>query len=129
MAGSLSDEVGYRSKEFQEFRQKMGPEKVDAFIEKYHFLDRGKFVSHAAPTIVLLQFATQERNLKPEIAKQHAAVASEPKIFKLYEAPHALDALARRDRIRFLVEQLKLKPVSDASISAIPDLYQPPAQN
>jgi hypothetical protein len=32
MAGSLSDEVDTRSKEYQEFRQKIGPEKFDAFI-------------------------------------------------------------------------------------------------
>jgi hypothetical protein len=107
----------------------MGPERVDAFIEKYHFLDQGKFVSRAAPAIVLLQFATQERNLKPEIARQHAALVSEPKIFKLYEAPHALNAEARRDRIRFLKEQLKLKPLSDQVIARIPELYQPPSPN
>ena len=64
-----------------------------------------------------------------ERARQYAALVSEPKIFKLYDAPHALNAEARRDRIHFLIEQLKLRPVSDAVIAAIPDLYQPPAPN
>jgi hypothetical protein len=54
---------------------------------------------------------------------------SEPKRFKLYEAPHALNAEARRDRVAFLIEQLKLKPVSAAVVSSIPDLYQPTTQN
>ncbi|HKO98429.1 MAG TPA: hypothetical protein VJU86_15640 [Pyrinomonadaceae bacterium] len=54
-------------------------------------------------------------------------MVSEPKQFKLYEAPHALNAEARRDRIAFLIEQLKLKPLSAASIADVPDLYQPPA--
>lgn len=129
MAGSMSDELAQSTPEFQEFRKKVGAEKVDALIKKYHYLDQGKFVSHAAPAAVLLQFATQEKFLTPDRAKQHAAIVSEPKIFKLYEAPHALNAEARRDRIRFLVEQLRLRPVSDARVSAIPDLYQPPAPN
>jgi dienelactone hydrolase len=129
MAGTTSDEVTHQTKEFQDFRQKFGPEKVDAFVAKYDYLDQGKFVSHAAPATVLLQFATKETFITPERAKLYAAVVSEPKIFKLYEAPHALNAEARRDRIKFLVEQLKLKPVADAVVAGIPDLYQPPQPN
>jgi len=129
MAGSMSDELTQNTREFQEFRKKIGPEKLDAFVAKYSYLDQGKYVSHAAPAVVLLQFATQEKFLTPERARQHAAIVSEPRLFKLYEAPHALNAEARRDRIQFLTEQLKLRPLSPALIAAIPDLYQPPEQN
>lgn len=126
MAGVLSNEVIRQIDEYQKFRQKIGPEKVDAYNEKYSWLDQGKYVSHAAPAVVLLQFATQEPFLTPDRARQQAAVVSEPKQFKLYEAPHALNAEARRDRIAFLTEQLKLKPLSTKIIAAIPNLYQPP---
>ena len=129
MAGTTADEITHNSKEFREFRQKVGPEKLDAFIAKYYYLDQGKFVSHAAPAVVLLQFATKEAFITPERARLYAAVVSEPKIFKVYEAEHALNAEARRDRIHFLVEQLKLKPVADSVIAAIPNLYQPPQPN
>lgn len=129
MAGTTSDEITNNTPEFRDFRQKVGPEKLDAFIKKYYYLDQGKFVSHAAPAVVLLQFATQETFITPERAKLYAAVVSEPKIFKLYDGPHALNAEARRDRIHFLIEQLKLNPVSEAVISAIPNLYQPPQPN
>lgn len=129
MAGTTSDEVTHQTKEFQDFRKRAGPERVDAFVAKYDYLDQGKFVAHAAPATILLQFATQETFITPERARLYAAVVSEPKIFKLYEAPHALNAEARRDRIHFLIEQLKLKPLSEAVIAAIPDLYQPPAPN
>jgi dienelactone hydrolase len=129
MAGTTSDEITHQTKEFQDFRQKVGPEKVDAFVAKYDYLDQGKFVSHAAPAVVLLQFATKETFITPERAKLYAAVVSEPKIFKMYEAEHALNAEARRDRIHFLVEQLKLKPVPESVIAAIPNLYQPPQPN
>ncbi|HEY5991244.1 MAG TPA: hypothetical protein VIU10_01580, partial [Candidatus Udaeobacter sp.] len=126
MAGSMSDELSQNTKEFQEFRQKVGPEKLDAFVAKYSFLDQGKYVSHATPAAVFLQYATQEKFLTPERARQHAAIVSEPKRFKLYDAPHALNAEARRDRIQFLAEQLRVKPLPPALIAAIPDLYQPP---
>ena len=126
MAGTLSDEVNQKSKEYQEFRQKIGPEKFDAFVAKYSYLDEGKYVSHAAPAFVFLQYATQEKFLTPERAREYEKVVSEPKRFKIYDAPHALNAEARRDRIAFLTEQLKLRPLSAAVIASIPDLVQPP---
>ena len=129
MAGSMSDEISQNTKDFQEFRQKMGPEKVDAFIAKYYYLDQGKFVSHASPAVVFLQYGAREKFLNAERARLYAAVVSEPKRLKIYDAEHALNAEARRDRIHFLIEQLKLKPISDAAIASIPNLYQPPSPN
>jgi cephalosporin-C deacetylase-like acetyl esterase len=129
MAGSMSDEISQNTKEFQEFRRKIGPEKLDAFVAKYSYLDQGKYVSHAAPAVVFLQFANQEKFLTPERARLHAAVVSEPKQVKFYDAPHALNAEARRDRIQFLTEQLRLKPLPAVAIAGIPDLYQPPDPN
>jgi dienelactone hydrolase len=126
MAGGLSDEVDMKSEEFQQFRQKLGAEKVDAFTAKYAWTDPGKFVSHAAPATVFLQYATQEKFLTAERARQYAANVSEPKQFKLYDAPHALNAEARRDRIAFLSGQLKLKPLDSSLVAGIPDLPQPP---
>lgn len=43
---------------------------------------------------MFLQYATKEDFLTPERAKEYAAHVSEPKKFKLYEAPHALNAEA-----------------------------------
>jgi len=125
MAGSTSDEISRNSKEFAQFRQKMGPEKVDAFIAKYYYLDEGKFVNHAAPATVFLQYGSRDSGISEERARQYAAVVSEPKRFKLYDAEHNLNAEARRDRIHFLVEQLNLKPVPESVIAAVPELYQP----
>lgn len=126
MAGGLSDEQDLKSKEEQEYRKKIGAEKYDAFVAQYGWLDPGKFVSHAAPAIVLLQYATQEDFLTPDRARGYAAIVSEPKHLKLYDAPHSLNAEARRDRIAFLTEQLKLNAVDPAVIARVPDLVQPP---
>jgi dienelactone hydrolase len=125
MAGALADQVTLKAKEMQDYRQKVGPEKFDAFFTKYAWLDQGKYVSHAAPATVFLQYASQETFLTPERDREYAAVVSEPKRFKLYDAPHALNAEARRDRVAFLTEHLHLKPTLPQAIKAVPDLIQP----
>ena len=127
MAGNLSDEVDMRSKEFQEFRQKVGAEKFDAFVAKYSWLDQGKYVSHAAPAAVFLQYATKEDFLTPERAREYYPLVSEPKSLKFYEAPHTLNAEARRDRVAFLVRGLSLKQPDAAAMARIPELVQPRA--
>jgi hypothetical protein len=126
MAGSLSDEADMKTKLYQEYRQKIGPEKFDAFMAKYAWADAGKYVSHAAPATLFLQHATDEPFSSPEMAKSYFAVASEPKKFKLYEAPHALSPEATRDRIAFLAQQLSFKQPDDNAIATIPRLSQPP---
>ncbi len=126
MAGPLSDDIDMKSEEYQRYRQKVGPEKFDAFAAKYSWTDPGKYVSHAAPATVFLQYASQEKFLNADRDRQYAAIVTEPKQFKLYDAPHALNAEARRDRIAFLSEQLKVKPPAAEVIAKIPDLPQPP---
>lgn len=127
MAGSLSDEVNAKQKMFQAYRQKIGPEKFDAFVAKYSWTDPGKYVSHAAPASMFLQYATDEPFLNAEMAKEYFAIVSEPKKLKIYEAaPHALNADATRDRIAFLSEQLAFKPPDAKAVAAIPALVQPP---
>lgn len=126
MAGTISDEVDMRSKEFQEFRSRYGPAKVDAFIAKYSWLDPGKYVSHAAPAFVFLQYGSQEDYLNPKRAEEYAAVVSRPKKLKIYDAPHALNVEARKDRVEFLAKELHVKPPDPAVIAGIPNLIQPP---
>jgi dienelactone hydrolase len=125
MAGGLSDEVDLKTPEYQRLRLKIGAEKFDAFVAAHAWFDPGKYVSRAAPAEVFLQFATQEKFLTADRARQHAEKVSEPKQFKLYEAPHALNAEARRDRIAFLVGQLKLEAPDPALVAKVPDLPQP----
>jgi dienelactone hydrolase len=128
MAGSLSDEVDLRSNEEQEHRLKVGPERYDAFIRKYAWIDPVKYVSHAAPAFVFLQYG-KEKYFTPERIREYEKIVSEPKRLAVYDAPHALNAEARSDRIQFLTEQLKLRPLPASVIAAVPDLEQPPQPN
>jgi dienelactone hydrolase len=125
MAGTLSDEVDLRSKKYQGYRAKIGADKFDAFANKYGWLDPGQYVAHAAPATVFLQYASQEQFLNPERDREYAAYVSEPKRFKLYDAHHALNAAARKDRVAFLAEQLKFKQPNASVIAKVPELYQP----
>jgi hypothetical protein len=126
MAGSLSDEADRKTKLYQDYRQKIGPDKFDTFMAKYSWADAGKYVSHAAPAAVFLQHASDEPFSTPEMAKAYFAIVSQPKQFKLYKAPHALSPEATRDRVIFLSEQLSFKPPDSKAIASIPPLSQPP---
>ena len=126
MAGDISFDIDKKTKFFQEYRQKIGADKFDAFAAKYAWMDGGKYVSHAAPAAMFLQYATDEPFLNSELAKQYFEIVSEPKKLKIYDAPHALNAEATRDRIAFLAEQLSFKPPDAKAIAAIPALVQPP---
>jgi hypothetical protein len=126
MAGDISFEVDKRTKAFQDYRQKIGPQKFDAYAKEYSWQDEGQYISHAGPASVFLQYATNEPFLNGEIAKRYLEIVSEPKTLKLYDAPHALNAEATRDRIAFLADQLPFKPPDSKAISAIPVLVQPP---
>jgi pimeloyl-ACP methyl ester carboxylesterase len=126
MAGSLSDKVDIESREYRDYREKVGPGKFDAFIAKYAWLDPGNFLAHAAPAAVLMQYATKEDFLTVERARRYAALVSEPKEFKVYEAAHALNAEARRDRLAFLQKRLRLGAIDERAVAMVPELVQPP---
>ncbi len=126
MAGSLSDKVDLQSQEYRGLRNQVGAGAWDAFFRKYAWLDPGLYVAHAAPAAVLMQYATQEAFLTVERARQYAQLVTEPKQFKAYWAPHALNAAARHDRLEFLQHELELGTIDWTSASKIPELVQPP---
>jgi len=126
MAEDLSDEVDQKSKGFQEFRQKIGAERLDAFMKEHAWLDAGRYVSNAAPATVFLQFASDEPFIDEEMEKGYFELVSQPKKMRIYKAQHALNAEAGRDRIAFLAEQLSVKAPPQSELDKIPPLAQPP---
>lgn len=126
MAGGPADAVLEQTPDYQEARQKFGAEKLDAYMAKHAVVDPAKYLPHAAPAALLLQYGAQEKFLTPERARATAAFASEPKTVRIYDAPHALNAEARRERVAFLTEQLKLSATALEVLAKIADLPQPP---
>ena len=126
MAGGWPDDMFKKSPMYEQYRQKIGAEKFDAFEAAHSWADTGKYVSHAAPAVVFLQFASNEQFVTAEMDKDYFEEVSEPKRMKIYEAPHALNAEATRDRIAFLSEQLSFKAPDAKAVAGIPMLVQPP---
>jgi dienelactone hydrolase len=126
MAGGWPDDVFKKSPMYEQYRQKIGAEKFDAFQATHAWADTGKYVPHAAPAAVFLQFASDEQFVTPDMDKDYFAVVSEPKQMKIYTAQHALNPEATRDRIAFLAEQLSFKTPDPKAVAAIPALIQPP---
>jgi hypothetical protein len=122
MAGKLSDKVDLESTEYQDARLQIGPEKWDAFMAKWQWLDTSLYTPHAAPAIVFMQHATHEDYLTVERARLYAALVSKLKKFKVYETNHALNAKARHDRIKFLHQPLHLGPIDWDAVAKV----QPP---
>src|SRR5215510_545641 len=88
MAGGLSDEVDKKTKAYEDYRNKVGPEKLDAFEAKYPWMDPGKYVAHSGPAMMFLQYATDEPFLNGDLARQYLDVVGGPKKLKVYQAPH-----------------------------------------
>jgi dienelactone hydrolase len=131
MAAGLSDEVELKTKAYQDLRKQIGADRFDAFVAQHSWTDIGKYVSHAAPATVFLQYASHDDYFSSDEAKQYAEVVSEPKKFKIYDAPHALNAEATLDRVAFLAKQLSFRPPDAKAVARIPVLVQPrspPAQ-
>jgi dienelactone hydrolase len=126
MAGNLSDDVDFKLKEYQDMRQQVGPARFDAFVAQHKWSDVGKYVSHASPATVFMQYATHDSYIPADVAPQYAKVVSEPKKLKMYDAQHALNAEATRDRIAFLAQQLSFRPPDEHAVASIPELPQPP---
>ena len=71
MAGGWPDDTFKKSPMYEQYRQKIGTEKFDAFQAEHSWADTGKYVSHAAPAVVFLQFASDEQFVTPEMDKDY----------------------------------------------------------
>jgi cephalosporin-C deacetylase-like acetyl esterase len=103
MAGtkSFSDWFLYRPKREGEERR--------AFIEKLAPLDPIRYVPAIAPAPLLMQFAVSDPHVPKSAAEALFNAARQPKEIRWYDADHALNAEATRDRIGWLETQLKLR--------------------
>ena len=81
----------------------------ERFIALLAPLDPVKYLPKIAPRPVLLQFATNDKFVSKEAAAALADAAAAPKTVKYYEAEHALNAEATRDRQSWLMSQLGLR--------------------
>lgn len=108
--------------EMRKVRERIGDETLRAYFQKYAWDDPINFVGHSAPASVFLQFGRQDKPLTEKMARRYYDLFAEPKKISFYDAGHALDAEARRDRAEWLRQRLSLKAIDHAALARIPEL-------
>jgi cephalosporin-C deacetylase-like acetyl esterase len=71
-------------------------------------VDPINYIGHVAPSALFFQFGKMDGYPNEESAKVYSENASNPKLVKFYDAGHALNDEARRDRAEWLQKQIKL---------------------
>jgi len=125
MAGGFSDEeyvFDPDNAEMQKLRQRIGEKTLRDFFQKYAFDDPVHFIGHSAPASVFLQFGSEDQPIPEKLARHYYDLFAEPKKMALYKAGHALNAEARTERVQWLAERLKLRPVDRSALARIPEL-------
>jgi len=125
MAGGFTDEeyvFDPDNEEMRKLRERVGDEAVREYFRKYAWDEPANFIGHSAPATVFLQFGRQDKPIPEKMARRAYELFAEPKKMEFYDAGHALDAKARRDRVEWLRQRLSLKPIDLAALARIPEL-------
>ncbi|PYI91928.1 MAG: hypothetical protein DME97_12100 [Verrucomicrobia bacterium] len=125
MAGVFADEeyiFDSKTPAIMEFRKRIGEEALHDFFREHAFDDPVYFIGHSAPAAVLLQFGREDTPIPEALARGYFERFEEPKKMEFYKAGHALNAEARKERIQWLAQKLKLSPVDAEAIERVPDL-------
>lgn len=125
MAGVFADEefvFDSNTPAIVEFRKRIGEEALRDFFREHAFDDPVYFIGHSAPAAVFLQFGRDDAPISENLARGYFARFSEPKKIEFYKAGHALNAEARKDRVQWLAERLKLSRIDPEAVERIPDL-------
>jgi dienelactone hydrolase len=125
LAGGFADEeyvFDPKNAEMLKVRERVGDAALRDYFRQYAWDDPIHYIGHNAPAAVFLQFGTQDKGISEGMANHYYELFAEPKKSAFYEAGHALNASARKDRVAWLVERLKLKSVDQAALALIPEL-------
>lgn len=125
MAGEFNDEAMIRNAstgDLVKWKQALGPQKVDQFLEEYAWDDPAHFIGHTDGKSIFLQFASGDQVSREQAQKSLDTFSAKDKKMEIYNATHALDAAARLDRDRWLQQHLKFKRPDEAALNAIPQL-------
>jgi dienelactone hydrolase len=94
------------------YKSKIPAETLRKYIEVNSVLDAIRYVPHAAPTPLFLQFGRFERYFDEASMKRYEEASSEPKKVLWYDTGHELnDVQAYIDRAEWLQQYLGFRPV------------------
>jgi dienelactone hydrolase len=125
MAGAFADEryvFNPDNAQMVAFRRRVGDAALRDFYRRHAWDDPVNFVGRSAPAAVFLQFGARDEPIPVPLAREYYELFGRPKRMELYDAGHALDAAARRDRVAWLAQRLGLGPIDVAALDRIPPL-------
>jgi cephalosporin-C deacetylase-like acetyl esterase len=125
MAGVFADEefiFESKTPAIEEFRKRNGEEALRVFFRNNAFDDPVHFIGHSAPSAVFLQFGRDDAPIPESMARAYFERFAEPKKIEFYKAGHALNGEARKERIEWLAERLKLSGVDAEASERLPAL-------
>jgi dienelactone hydrolase len=125
MAGSFATEeyvFNPDNAEMRQLREKVGDDPIRYYFRKFAWDDPVHFVGKSAPAAVFLQFGREDKPISEKMARRYFDLFAEPKRIEFYDAGHALNAEARRDRAEWLRQRLSLKPIDRAALARLPEL-------
>ena len=125
MAGAYANEeyvFDPENKQMQEVRRRIGDEQLRKYFRDYAWDDPAHFVGHSPPAAVFLQFGRRDEPIPEKLARRDFERFGEPKRIAFYDAGHALDSAARRERVEWLAGRLSLRRPDFAALARIPEL-------
>lgn len=102
------------------FRKSVPADKLNQYLDTYYWADPAPYAAHLGPAPALFQYATHDEYVATAAAKHYFETSSEPKEIRFYDANHALNADARRDRYHFLQKHLNLPLIPPGDLEKVP---------
>ena len=90
-------------------RDSLTKEQRENYFNTLADVDPIHYIGHVAPSALFFQFGKTDGYPTEENAKSYSESASNPKLIKFYDAGHALNNEANRDRAKWLRMQLRMK--------------------
>lgn len=103
-----------------ELRHKVPVETLRKVYEEYSWSNPCRYAGHVPPTPVLLQDGTHDQFMTLADIEHYNDCFSSPRDTKLYQAGHALNSLATKDRDTWLQIRLGFEPVAPNAWSQWP---------
>ncbi len=125
MASGYSDEEeAFASKDPERMAQikEVGEDNVHNYFREYAWDDPVYFLGHTDRESIFLQFASGDPISKELAQKYLDRFSAKDKKMEFYNAPHALNAAARLDRVRWLQKHLAIKKIDETALGEIEKL-------
>ena len=90
-------------------RDSLTKEQQENYFETLADVDPINYIGHVAPAALFFQFGKTDFYPSEEKARLYSEKASKPKFIRFYEAGHALNDEAKRDRATWLSKELGLR--------------------